>query len=352
MYSSSTAWNPPEWPAYDYVAIVEGPTVAMKLEQVGATVISTDGNYSEDTTIRVTAVDANSGVTLAGFVGTVNVAEDGTAIYSQNVPAGAVLLPASVNITTGGTVTFVARSLAGPAVEGVGGLPPLDAKIKTTNYPVYKADNLAIPQWITSGGPGPTYNNTIDPLASGAVYDWVQARTRDIQARFAVLPPQAPNDVDTVLRAVSLYSTGATRASAGFVPQQHAAQSPITLNPYFIAMRLDSATGAVCGQAPPKSFTGIFLHEARHTYQNAQANIAGNDVDQDFLVNSVSIAPNDILLDTVAIRNVCDLSGGAPGVIVGLAYHGDKVPDTLDLPDNARFAVEMDAYAFEGIWNR
>jgi hypothetical protein len=60
--------------------------VAMKLEQVGPTVISADGKYSEDTTILVTAVDFNTGAAIPGFVGTVNIAEipgpDGRTIYS------------------------------------------------------------------------------------------------------------------------------------------------------------------------------------------------------------------------------------------------------------------------------
>jgi len=54
---------------------LEGGPVAIKLEQEGSTVISTDGNYSEDTTIRVTAVDPLTGQVLTTFSGSVNVAD-------------------------------------------------------------------------------------------------------------------------------------------------------------------------------------------------------------------------------------------------------------------------------------
>ena len=123
------------------------PTVAMTLQQVGATVINPANNYSEDTTIQVTAVDATTGALLPGFTGTVNIAEDGTEIYSQNGGT----LPASVNITTGGTTTFVAQSLAGPSVTGPGGAKPGNAVIQTTNYPLWQAKELPVVQWIISG---------------------------------------------------------------------------------------------------------------------------------------------------------------------------------------------------------
>jgi hypothetical protein len=91
--------------------------VSIKLEKVGPTVIGTDGKYSEDTTIQVTAVRSDTGATITDFVGTVNIAEDGTAIYSLNGST----LPPSVNIMSGGTAMIVAKSLAGPKVEGAQG---------------------------------------------------------------------------------------------------------------------------------------------------------------------------------------------------------------------------------------
>jgi hypothetical protein len=184
------------------------PPVYMKLEQVGPTVISTDGNYSEDTSIRLTAVDA-TGATIPDFVGTVEIAEiqtpDGTTLYSQN---GGALTPnntGSVNITAGGSVTFVAKSLAGPRIQGNSvqafpyGAPPSDATIQTTNYPVW-GPNLTIQQWITSS---PV---KIDPLARGQVFDWFQTRARDAVAKAnAVFPP---NGLTVVLYSVSSYTIG------------------------------------------------------------------------------------------------------------------------------------------------
>ncbi len=88
----------------------------MKLEQVGPTVISSDGKYSEDTTIRVTAVDATTGATISGFAGTVNIAEiptsDGIKLYSQNTPNGANL-PSSVSITRRRRECDVCSKIAG-----------------------------------------------------------------------------------------------------------------------------------------------------------------------------------------------------------------------------------------------
>jgi hypothetical protein len=113
----------------------------MLLEK-GPTVISTDGRYSEDTTVRVSAVRPDNGLLVPNFVGEVSiteVAQNGVPIYAQNIG----YLPSGVSIATGGTATFVARSLAGPksATE-----PPDAAQIKTVNYAVHGGGTLAIPQ--------------------------------------------------------------------------------------------------------------------------------------------------------------------------------------------------------------
>jgi hypothetical protein len=118
-------------------------TPAMNLALVSTT-ISVDGRYSEDSTIQVTAVRADTGNSMPSFVGTVNIAEDGTQIYTMN---GGVL-PASVDLPAGGTATFVAKSLAGPQDSST---PPDSAYLKTTNYPVHGGTSLEIPQWIISG---------------------------------------------------------------------------------------------------------------------------------------------------------------------------------------------------------
>jgi len=227
---------------------------------------------------------------------------------------------------------FVANSLASPKAEGAAGLPPDPAKIYTTNYPVYGSTDLAIPQWIISSTP-------IDPLAVSPVYDWVQARVKDIFSSNS-----APGDVNTVLAAVKGYSIAVLPdGTMGQTAAQHAAQSQITLSPYYTVMRTDSANGAVCGNTVSKQFTNALLHEARHAYKNAQATLPGNDKDNDFLVNSIAVAPASIILDTTTPRTVCNEDTGAT---LSLAYHGDAVADSYGAPDNASYAFEMDAWVF------
>jgi len=126
-------------------------TAEMKLELVGNIAIDATNSYSENATVRVTAVDPSSGATLTGFSGKVYLAEDGTGIYSQN---GGVL-PASVDLL-GGTTEFVAKSLSEAKVAFR--TPPDPAKVKSTNFPVYRPwgplspSSLSIAQWVTSGG--------------------------------------------------------------------------------------------------------------------------------------------------------------------------------------------------------
>lgn len=164
------------------VATIQVIPVAMKLEQVGDTVISKDANgnfvepFSEDTTVRVTAVNAETGATLTNFTGEVQIEEmvlpNTVEIYSQNGGE----LPASVTISGGGTTEFEAKSLAGPPDDG-GNQKPNDAVIITTNYPVRQADptkppRLVIAQWV----------DNIDGLHSQAIgptFDWFEARMLD-----------------------------------------------------------------------------------------------------------------------------------------------------------------------------
>jgi hypothetical protein len=301
--------------------------VSMKLQVQGPVVISADGKYSEDTTIQVTAVRTDTGATITDFTGTVNLMEvamaSGATIYSQNGGT----LPSSVNIASGGTVTFVAKSLAGPKAEGAAGAKPEDAQIKTTNYRVYGGANLAIPQWIISG-------TTIDSHANGPVYDWVQARTRDIFA-------SATGDVATVLSAVSGYTILAMD-SYGSTALTAAAQSAIKINPYFNVHRIDGPDSPLCGYPIVKSFTNTLLHEGRHAYQGAQSAIMGNDDDHDFLVKSIGIAPSTIFLDTTTPRDVCN----DIGIVSSRAYHGDSLFDSFGSPDYAGYAIQMDAVVF------
>lgn len=307
--------------------------VRMKLERVGPTVISSDGKYSEDTTIRVTAVRTATGETLVGFTGSVNIAEDGTAIYSQNGGT----LPSSVEITSGGTVMFIANSLAGPSAEGESGLPPDPAKIKATNYPVYGGNSLDIPQWVVP-------STKLHDLAASDVYAWVQARAKDIFVA-------ASGDVSTVLSAISGYTTNAQRGggSTGVV---RGPQSLISINPYYTASRLNSVSLNNCGFTGIRWFTGVLLHEGRHAYQGFAAMRINNqdyDGDLDWLVTRISVAPSNILLDTCTPRTVCNQeTGDTPSK----AYHGDTIFDTAFAPDYSSYAAEMDAWTFMSIHGR
>ena len=319
FYPQNTNSTNPNAKQAGAVSVVQ---VSMKLERVGPTVISVDGNYSEDTTIRVTAVRTDNGLVIADFTGTVNIAEAGTSIYSQN---GQKLQP-SVNITSGGTATFVAKSVA--EARGLG-LPPLDAIITTTNYPVRNGANLSIPQWIISG-------SSIDPKAAGQVYDWVKSKTFDI-ARYAT------TEVSTVINSIGSYSISNIPN-----PGYHL-DYVVTLNPFFPDMRADLREVTLCGTTMTKYFKNIYLHEARHAYQLRQSKIPGRDGDNDTLVTMIDIAPTNIFLDSTTPRNVCnDLLGTPAGgtIVPNWSYHGDSVFDSDLAPDWAVYAREMDAVIF------
>jgi uncharacterized repeat protein (TIGR01451 family) len=330
------------------------PTVAMQLAQLGSTVISTDGNYSEDTTISVTAVDASSGATLTTFgvlqedgsyIGTATIAEDTSIsgyleIYNQNPGILPVYLPSSVNLVNG-VGQFVAHSLAGPATEPSttsGGTPPADAQIKTTNFPLYPGPDLAIKQWIASG-------TQIDPHANMAavkalqVIDWLQTRSRDIFAN-------ATGDVKAMLNTVSSYTLQPVNNAGGQINPQHGgpSQTPIILNPNANAMRVDSDVMPICRCMISRYFTAILLHEARHAYQASIAT-TGNDVDQDFLVYAfgIGVAPTSIFLDTATARTVCNENAGDGGLLSSVAYLGDSSADSLA---SANLALEFDAWVF------
>lgn len=311
---------------------VAAPTVAMKLEQVGPTVISTDGNYTEDTTVSVTAVDATSGATLAGWTGTVNIMEDGTNIYSQNGGT----LPGSVEITSMGTTTFLARSLAGPTAVGIASAPP-DARLMTPGFPLWTGADLAIPQWITSG-------NVIDPKAIPPVYDWLQARTNAIFAGY-------PNDpmVQKVFSSVVNYNAAALTNAAGTPvggQADPAHPNQISLNPFYNAFRVSriNIIDLFCGCIDTNPLPTIVIHEARHTYQYAQAAIVtngvSNDADNDSLVKAIDTAPTTIFLDTTTPRTVCNEDANQ---LLSMSYQGDAVPDPQP---GAGYATEMDAWVF------
>ncbi len=328
--------------------------IQMKLETVGATptVINPQmynanfGKYSEDTTVRVTAVRCDTGATLPDFTGTVTLAEDGTDRYSQN---GGVL-PSSVYIPPGGgadagtlnggpgSYTFIVRSLVGPSGI-VAGTRPLPAQLLTTNYPMCGPAHLLISQWITTG-------NIPDGKAQagppGLPYDWVRARANAIFG--------AGFGDATALAALNLLGHYQIKSlGPGIAGQFDPATKLVTLNPWVgDDIRLDSPPGLPkCGAVVNSDFSDALLHEARHNYQDVQAAIPGNDTDHDQLVNAIDTAPSTIFLDTTSLRTVCNES--ADGVLFRqLSYRGDGPgkADSWDAPDFASYALEMDAWVF------
>ncbi len=312
----------------------------MKLTLV-ETAIGTDGLYREESTIRVTAVDANH-ATVPGFTGTVSIVETSAIrIYNQSLG----FLPSGVTISSGGTVTFVAKSFAGPKVSGTGGVKPDPATIKTGNYPVDGGVDLSIPQWIVSD----TTNGRIDPHSTGEVYDWFQSRTRDIFA-------QATGDGAAVLSTIGSYSLNGNlpEGIAGEAVLQRAPTSSVQINPFFSGVRRDTPeAGTTCGFPVAHALTNILYHEARHTYQGSLTLLTGGDIpngddaDGDFLVNKVPIAPIGIIRDTTAPRDVCNEFADTPNqIILGKTYKGDTMFDTSEAPDFASYAREMDAHTF------
>ena len=300
--------------------------ITIKREEIGSAMINTSNKYSEDTTVRVTAVRSDTGATVATFTGTVNISEDGTAIYSQNGGS----LPASVYISSGGTVTFTASSLAGPKVTG--GAPD-PAKIKSTNRALYAGAELAIFQWVDLG------QTIYFPRATGSWASWAKARLRDIVNN-------ASGDVQTVFNSISSFAMSDIGASSlGVTIPSHGGQGAVTINPYHQnAMRMDTSILAVgCGTVT-QAFSNTALHEGRHSYQGFIASVA-NDADQDYLVNNVPIAPTNIVTDTTAYRWVCNTDLFS---LESRRYKGDASFDYLDSPDHVRYALEQDAATFAG----
>ncbi len=321
------------------------------------TVISADGNYSENTTIKVTAVQAD-GTPISDWSGVVNLYEDNSAPgYITVYNVGSTGLPETVAIppSAGGSTTFVAKSVA---ASPDGRNPPNQAKITTRNvqgliipgdYVAY-GGSLPVPQWIAT--------NTIDTAhATSGTYDWVAARARDIFTNYSA------GDVATILAHVQSYSVAALTSSnappgtvvAGetvlAIPHQNTV--PIVINPYAgYQMRNDNRTGVGCGYSIPKYFTGTFIHEGRHTYQGFLGMF--NDTDGDYLIYSMppNLPDASTIIDSEENRTVCN-PFGSPMLIPG-SYQGDTNPDPLNPanpsnPGNITYvswAIEQDAYAW------
>ena len=285
--------------------------VKMLLEKVGDTWIERQNNYSENTTIKVTAVNAATGQACTWFKGVVNIAEDTSdpdyvPIYNQN----GGYLPSSITFTASdnGVKTFVAKSLAGPKVEGYVGPDP--ARILTTNYGVYNQGGyLIVPQWTDDLG-------QVDPRAAGDVIDWFEARTKAIFEN-------ASGEAAEVLSKISWYDQA--WYGSGRKGKAHASWgqecSPVSLNPCWSETRLnipDIDYPYQCQVILGPDHTHTILHEARHCYQawltswNTGLGIddlpyvsPDNDEDGDGLVDEVPIAPCSYLLDTTDLREKC-----------------------------------------------
>ncbi len=318
---------------------------AMQLTFSG-TVITPSNDYSEDSTIQVTAVDANHRP-ITTFTGTVNIAEDGTSVYSPDTNGGclvyvqnACVTSSSVTISSGGTATFLARSLAGPKTEGQNGAKPDDALIKTTNFPVDGGTSLPVKQWIIS-------NTKIDPLASdpSTTYDWFQYRIKDIVHN-------ATGDLAKVLGKISGYTLNAALGDnvRGQVdPHLGASQSAVVFNALYTSLRLDSYGGQTCALAGSlHDLRNTLYHEARHAYQSSLSNSV-TDEDNDGLVNTgqILVAPTNIFVDTTDSRTVCD---EAKGLQLSMKFKGPFNPDAwgsvMNSVPGVAFAREMDAATF------
>ncbi len=218
--------------------------------------------------------------------------------------------------------------------------------IVTTNYPVYLVQSLTVPQWIVSG-------HQIDPRATGAVYDWFQSWTNDLFKTAA----EAGGDLNTVMSKMSAYTLDGALGVPGITgfPDELWGQQAYKakFNAFFPYLRTNGDGGTVCGQVRPGFLANTLYHEARHTYQSYLTSVAGNDEDQDFLVNAIPIAPSTIFIDTVAGRTVCD-SSAFPGIPhFNWMFLGPGHFDAMDaslitlLPTGGvSWAKEMDAYMF------
>ncbi len=160
----------------------------------------------------------------------------------------------------------------------------------------------------------------------------------------------------------SSYTTnGAIPATtgAGATPSIYSATTQIQINPFYTLLRTNYADPAtlICGNVATAAFNALFLHEARHAYQNTVVSINGNDMDQDHLsLNPAAVAPFSIFQDTPTFRSVCNIATSPPS-IQSRSYQGDNSFDYLDAPVSpylypslgfVRYALEMDAYTFAG----
>lgn len=256
---------------------------------------------------------------------------EGATIYDQNGGD----LPTTVEIGFSGTTTFVAKSLAGP----LDGAKPRSALITTTSHEMFGGAPLEIEQWVD--------DRSIHDRAIGPVYDWVEARARDIFAG-------ASGPVLDAVASVSGY-TMVLSGPPGSVDPQHQAPTLMRVNPHFLEMRLDTAIAPICQQTKSRMFTNVIVHESRHAYQNLMTIVdltspdeipdsPNNDDDQDFLIDQVPNPPVDILVDSTDFRLVCRDMDDA---LFNVRYLGDA---NFDPGAQVIFALEMDAHTFDALF--
>jgi hypothetical protein len=311
--------------------------VEIRLSQVGNTVISTDGKYTEDTTVKVEAVRARDGSVIDSFGGVVFI-EDESMVYDQNTTLGADL-PREVNLSSG--VGFItAKSLSEAENEQV----PKSAILASTNLPLFQDEKLEIPQWVDV--------MNIDPgrSAGGSLgYDWFEARMRD-------LFDQAEGDLATIISTNEGYIGTTTLTNPDAIGETNlltGGNSHTSINPRKDGLRTNIVTQAHCGIPSLKHFDGVAYHEVRHGYQWALVHRDdlgtddgpgfNNSDDGDILVDEIPISPSDIFLDTADKREVCNID---TSVREDGMYRGDSVKDSYAEKDWASRAWEMDAEVY------
>ena len=228
------------------VFIIPKVEVKLEIEKVGGkdTIIEPANKYSENTKIKASAVFAaggpNAGQICTTFTGTVNIAEDGTKIYSQN--SGAI--PKSITFAASdmGVKSFIVKSLADAKKTFL--TKPDPAKLKTTNYPVFGGQSLEVKQWVDLNN-----NNRVD---------WCEQASDDILS--------AAKTAGGEKGTVTGHTTG---FGADFFEDKKWGKT-------FDNDKLVFINSAARGHRlnTSKQLTETVLHEARHNYQEHQTDIS------------------------------------------------------------------------------
>ena len=179
-----------------------------------------------------------------------------------------------------------------------------------------------------------------------------------------VLGEGGVQDVTAVTAKVASYRVGADGHKGTAFLIHGSATSEIDLNPHWPEMRINTAdidyTNQCDGIAPGPDHTHTTLHETRHCYQTWLTSLDAvneglgyddewwnpydNDEDGDWLVDEVSIAPTNFLLDTTEPRMNCFGPVSFSGDTCGEKLCGDHV----DKGTGGQWGgiLEMDAEAY------